>query len=398
MTNPYYLYILVFGFVLIVYQFQWSELYPSLDISLVSFLVSTFAICFILGSSIYKPAVSKFYSVNYDRTIDKVLYVTLIFWSLEFVYNRGIPLLLIFQGGQYEYSSGFGIPSFHVLLATFSSFWTVYIFHVYLSCKNVKILLLFSLSILPQILIFNRGGTLIILSSCAFIYISSAIENLNFLRLASIISKVIISMFAILFVFGALGNIRTEQTYQTSEDESIILRIGQATQSFKNSSIPSEFFWAYIYASSPLANLQATVNRVSSSNTQISIADVIGFVNNEILPDFISKRINEISGNAKVSSTLIDSQLTVSTVYAGSCAQLHWVGMMLMALVIFSFPTIYTSRLKKQNQFALTGLAMLNSLYLFLIFDNMFAFSGLSVQLVYPLLLQNIGISKGIAK
>jgi hypothetical protein len=385
MLNPYYLYIIVFSLVLVIYQLQWSDLYPELSPSLVLFLSTTFVAFFLGGKFLYKPAVAKFYSVSYDFRVLLISYAIFAFWAMEFVYNKGIPIILIMQGSEYEYTS-FGIPFFHPVIASFSSFWIVYTFHVYLSCGSRKILFLCFFNSLPHLLIFSRGAVLTNMVSCAFVYIFFISEKVNLVKFTSIVTKIMILSLTVLFAFGSLGNIRTDHAYNRFDGDPVILSVARASRGFRDSMIPAEYLWAYIYISSPIANLQATIDDGKFHTEVTNLNAIFSFVNNEIFPDFVSKRLNSVYDFTKKNPSLIDPQLTVATVYANSYVYLSWLGLFFMALFIFTVPIIYHSLLGKHHQFSLTGIAILNSLYVFLIFDNMFAFSGLSFQLIYPLI------------
>lgn len=397
MISPYSSYIFAFSVALAVYQLNWSELYPEVSINLLLFLIFTFITFFIVNVAIYKPSVSdSFYYIPFNPNVTKITYFILVCWIMEFIYNGGVPLLLIIQGSNYNYT-GFGIPSFHVFVVSFSSFWTVYTFHMYISTWNKRVLVLFLINIFCGILVFNRAMVLMNAVSCLFIYVASISNNLNFIKFITIGTKISVLALSILFIFGSLGNLRTEKLYDRSQDENIILEIGKAKDNFRNSLIPTEFFWTYLYTSSPIANLQNTINFSSPELNTLNIQNIIGFLNNEILPDFLSKRVNQMYQSNKKSVVLIDEQFTVSTIYAGSYANIGWFGVMIMALFISAFPLVYRRRLEKnkrgsykENTFKISGVAILNTLYFFLIFDNMFVFSGLSLQLVYPLILNNI--------
>jgi hypothetical protein len=397
MISPYSSYIFAFSLALAVYQLSWSELYPEISISLLFFLIFTFIAFFTVKTTIYKPSVSdSFYYIPFNPNVARITYFILVCWIMEFIYNRGVPLLLIIQGYDYNYT-GFGIPSFHVFVVSFSSFWTVYTFHMYISTWNKRVLVFFLINIFCGILVFNRAMVLMNSVSCLFIYIASISESLNFIKFVTIVSKVSALALSLLFIFGSLGNLRTEKLYDRSQDENIILEIGKAKDNFRNSLIPTEFFWTYLYTSSPIANLQTTIDRSPSELNELNIQNTISFSINEILPDFLSKRANQLYQSNKRSGVLIDDQFTVSTVYSGSYANLNWFGMMIMTLFISTFPVVYRKRLEnnrrenyKQNIFKISGMAILNTLYFFLIFDNMFIFSGLSFQLVYPLILNHI--------
>jgi len=60
----------------------------------------------------------------------------------------------------------------------------------------------------------------------------------------------------LLYLFGVLGTLRQSRAAHTGYDNTLILKSGKASEAFTHSPIPNEFFWAYVYMASPLANLQ----------------------------------------------------------------------------------------------------------------------------------------------
>jgi hypothetical protein len=191
----------------------------------------------------------------------------------------------------------------------------------------------------------------------------------------------------LLYLFGIAGNVRIMHQEGRTENitsSEIILKIGDAKSSFRESIIPKEYFWAYLYISSPLANLQQTIS--NSESVDFTFGRLLSFINFEILPDFVSKRISEFLEVKKMKINQITPALTAGTVYAGSYVYLNWLGLVLM----FSFTMLascsYIILLRRDNVFFITGISILNTLILFNIFSNMFYFSGASFQLVYPLI------------
>jgi hypothetical protein len=188
------------------------------------------------------------------------------------------------------------------------------------------------------------------------------------------------------YLFGVAGNIRCSHQYGRTENitsSDIILGIGDAKDSFRESIIPKEFFWAYLYISSPLANLQNTM--ISDGPADLTVSRLLHFTNFEILPDFASKRIANFLEIERINIKQITPALTVGTVYARSYVYLDWLGLALM----FSFTMLvsfsYIILLRRDNVFFITGISILNTVILFNIFSNMFYFSGVSFQLAYPL-------------
>ncbi|WP_318507256.1 hypothetical protein [Bacillus sp. T3] len=181
-------------------------------------------------------------------------------------------------------------------------------------------------------------------------------------------------------------------------DNSLFLQIGGATEEFKESPIPKEFFWPYIYISSPLANLQETINHYEYEE-DISLSDTFVFSVTQVLPDFISKRIVAFYEIVIPNSLQITPELNVSTAFAQSYVILGWVGVSLLTLFMFIFALFYILLLKSLNsEYFIVGVAILNSIFVFNTFSNMFSFTGLSFQLVYPILFTLLSVKKIIPK
>ena len=87
----------------------------------------------------------------------------------------------------------------------------------------------------------------------------------------------------------------------------------------------------------------------------------------------------------QITGMQINEAMNVSTVYLRSYRYASWFGLSIMALYIAVFPIVYLS-LIKNTKFFVPGLVSLITIYMFLVFDNLFAFSAISFQLVYPLL------------
>lgn len=316
-----------------------------------------------------------------DKNILFIATFIVLGFLLEFLYFRNIPLLFILTGKECDYTT-FGIKSFHVFLVTFSSFYAVYVFHVFLSTRKGKYILYYCLISTMLVLIYSRGMFLLILSSSLFVYLFS-VRKLHF----KFVTIGIVLIPALFYLFGIAGNIRSSHQAGRTENitsSDIILTIGDAKNSFRESIIPKEFFWAYLYISSPLANLQKTI--MSSGPADLTFGRLLSFINFEILPDFVSKRISKFLEVKQIEINKITLALAVGTVYAGSYVYLNWLGLVLM----FSFTMLasfsYIILLRRDNVFFITGISILNTLILFNIFTNMFYFCGLSFQLVYPLI------------
>jgi oligosaccharide repeat unit polymerase len=375
LANPFIIYSIAFLLVIVIYPLGWSNLYPQLSFGLICFLGATIIINFFIGILFHKVNFFSYKSVNYSKR--KIWIVTLLIqlgYLFEFAYMRVVPIIAISTGAEYEYTS-FGVPTFHVILVTFNSFWAVFIFHNIVAKNTKNLVLPYILCLIPSILIFNRGMFLLILASSLFVAImgSKKIYKLMF--------RISIVLIVILFLFGFAGNIRVSGGNSAND---IIMGIGNATEKFEKSSIPKEFFWAYLYITSPLANLQETIDihRI----TPASFDKVPVFINSEILPDFIHKRNESLFKRIEYIDQVSES-LTVGTIYGRSFAYYGYWGLTIMFLYILFFNFITILVLSRNSIYFVSGIAILNCIMLFNIFDNMFTFAGLVLQLIYPIVL-----------
>lgn len=397
MINPWYTHIFVFCISLVTYTFSWSFLYPAISIQLLLFFIGSFLLNFLVGSShkgtfVYKQA-------THDGTIENANRLMWFLWSLEFAYHGGIPLLKVLSGVQYDYT-GFGIPTLSVFTFTFTSFLCVYSFHLYLSTKSKKYLVFWLINLLPGILIVSRGTFLVNIVSCLFVYLIKYFNDEELTEFSSIKKEINISSINvfyavllalfILFSFGYVGNVRNASAFNMDRDQSdtLILQMGGATENFIESPIPKEFFWSYLYISSPLANLQHNIDYFQSKT--VNILDLPILIIDAFTPDFMAKRINEWIGRSTTFPVLITPEMTVPTIYTRSFIHFSWIGIFLMAGLMLIFPKIYLSIIPDRSIFYVSAIAILNTMYFFMIFDNMFTFSGVFLQLLYPLILEKI--------
>ncbi len=381
MVNPYFCYGIAFSTALLMYLMGWSELYPALSVALLSFLILSIIVHLVLGVRFRLKGFANFSKLPFRPGIAPWFVTVFLFglWFAEFVHAGGIPLLMILFKQPYDYKL-FGIPTLHVFIVTFSSFYTIFLFHLYLSSRSGQILFLYTLNLIAAILIYNRGMLLFNLSASAMLFLIYQGRLSRQLFAAGIPATIII-----LFFFGMLGTLRVAHESGTTYSNEGFLKTGGASDTFRNSGIPPEFFWAYIYTTSPLANLQQNV--ALNDPPPFGISTTGRWLNNEVIFDFISKRINYVTGQTRAEQKMIPGPFNACTVYSGSYSYLGWTGLILMAILIVAVPPILIRILPPSSPFFLTSLTLLNTMFLFMIFDNTIRFTGLSFQLMYPLVL-----------
>ncbi|MBS1504285.1 MAG: hypothetical protein JST32_19610, partial [Bacteroidetes bacterium] len=154
-VNPFFTYIIGFTIALIIYQLDWSYLFPSLTLSLVSFLILTFVISGFIGLYVHRKGILKNYEYVNKLNVNWIVLAITISYILNFIYAKQIPLFSIANNADIDYRE-FGIPTFYVILATFTSFFTVYLFKCYIVEKKRKYLFLCLYLFIFPILIFTR--------------------------------------------------------------------------------------------------------------------------------------------------------------------------------------------------------------------------------------------------
>ena len=380
MINPYTFYIIGFGFSLAVYQLGWSEVYPPLNPSLVGFLITSMAAHFIFSRHWLKSKEVENDQVTFimQPKLNPWLVTAFIYllWTVDFIYEGGIPLIKMLLNVPYDYKV-FGFPSLHVLTVTFSSFYCIYLLHFFLISKKRIYLLLYFVNISAAILIYGRGMLFINLVSSFFLYLLH-LKEIPFKKLLVGVPVMII----LLYLFGVLGTMRVSFESKRKYDEYIFLESGEATAQFKQSIIPKEFYWPYIYISSPVANLQLNINTYLVKS--ITIQQVLLYINNEWLFESLSKRINKALGVEREKENTTKEQFNASTVYSRSYSYLGWGGVIATGIFILLLPYFYNKMLV-DNPYQIISVAILCTTYLLLAFDNTIRFMGLGFQLVYPL-------------
>src|SRR5579859_3227263 len=145
MINPHWCYIFSFLLTLLVYQLGWSTLYPKLDSALLAFIFFTITIHFVLGW-LWKRNTKQYPQASTKISPIAVTLFLYTLWIVEFIYEGGIPLLKIILHQPYNYRL-FGVPSLHVFNVTFASFYTVFLFHLFLSKKEKRLLVLYLINL-----------------------------------------------------------------------------------------------------------------------------------------------------------------------------------------------------------------------------------------------------------
>ncbi len=379
MITPFICYASSFVAVVVIYLLGWSELYPKLSGGLLAFL----ALSIVLHVAAHRITKEKIVFRKIEPKLP-VVWTTIfiyILWTVEFIYEggAGIPLLKILLQLPYNYRL-FGVPSLHVFVVTFSSFFTIYLFHLYLSKRETLLLILYLVNLAAALLIYSRAMLFFNISGSLFVYMMS-VGRLPYKKVAIVIAV----MIPLLFFFGVLGSLRVSREAHEPYNNENFMALGKASEAFRKSVVPKEYFWTYIYVSSPLANLQYNINKNPDAGFNTFRLFWAGI--NECLPDFITKRMHTLLGTRPAREYRINYAFNVSTIYSRAYSYADWGGIILMGVFLLAFPWLFLKILDHQSDFFVTGWAILCTMYFFSSYDNTFRFTGLSFQLAYPVML-----------
>lgn len=370
LKNPLYIYLAGFTLSFLVYMLKWSSLYPKISKSMVIFFTVTFIFFGISGLAVrYMHRIKRTFSNTQPRLIIFCAYLLVFLYSLEFLIEGDIPLFAKLTGRTGVGYMEFGVPLLHGILISFNSFLIAHTFSTYMSTKNKSLFRIYLLLYIPALLFLSRSILMLGLLTSIFIYIHYSekllLKNQIKLGLLAIVS---------LYLFGVLGNLRSGGDY--------IYEQSQVTDKFMESSIPKEFYWTYLYAGSPLANFQNTVDKKN-----VEEKDFVGFIFYENLPQIISKNFGGLLHIYKRDLIRITPWLTVGTTYAKSYSYLGWLGpylLFLFNLCIYLFVIFFL--VPTRSSYHVTVISVLSVIILLNIFTNMLIVTGISFQIIYCIL------------
>lgn len=368
MLNYYCWYAIIWGAVLVLYILDFSSINTVLTPEIVLFFLSTIVISYGWGILNRDKIIFYMCPLKYRRYDDLFICALLIFYFLfEFFRFGGIPMLEYFTG-KAVYTNFKGTKTWFPLIVTFTVFYSIYLFYMYISlCKIKKRFLIEALLLSIVLLGAGLRGTFIS-NIFAMILIVLSYSKLSIKKLVLYFCFLIV----LLYIFGVVGNLRSGASWNDDSLISFIGGYGDAWPQF----LPNVFKWAYTYITSPLNNL----NYNFFNNIHY---DWLHFFE-AFFPDFLAKRLFSeyaISGGA----ALVVEQLTVSTGYISACLRGGLIGMYVMFIGQFLILGFVLKVIKAgAYHLYIPALALANNIVIFFFFENTVAHSGFILPLLYP--------------
>lgn len=380
--SPFLWYSVSWIIVVGLYSLEWTEIYPTLKNNLLSFLIITTIISLCLTflykrrtNSIFLPNPLDYYPITI--TILKYLYILLF---IECIHSHSLPIIDYLRGNANinDYQE-FGIPFIHVLLV--NSFLLLFNFssYCYFSMKSDvnKFLIPVFFSFISPIIFMSRGTALFMIFVFLLMFIITNIEKSNL-----ILIKIASSIIVITYLFGLTGNLRLNDP-----QGEYILEIGGASDSFKESIIPNDYFWTYVYIVTPLGNLQNVIDEKKIED--LSISNPYSLLANSILPQSIGKRLGAAKIDNYMDKYRVVTGLTVGTTYFGPYIIWGWPGMIIIFIVMMLYCVIMLRIVPVDSIFNVPLLCVLSTMTFFSLFDNMVIYMAIFPQLVIIVLLRN---------
>jgi hypothetical protein len=352
LANPFYLYCIAFTFAILTYQWGWSKIYPRLSTNLILFFIISFIAFIGIGYLFEKKkfSVKPVTSISLSL-IDFVFWLIIVLGSLDILIMGYIPIL----NSSHNYKE-FGAPVIDVLFNTLSIFFSVVFLQLLLEKKKVRFLIYFVVVLIIQVILFRRSTLVWIITSSLFLVLLQQ-KTVNVIFLA--VGIILIPLFS--FAFGLLGNKRSNFT------QSYVIDNLGASNRFKDSGLSHNNYIAYLYISSPLANLQ---NNILPGDKFRNKGDLKDFFFYCILPPSLTMRLEKRLNLNQPVPNLIIPELIVGSCFMISYCTMGFAGLIIMCAFILIYNILCLILVRKWKTFYIPVLALLSTTISLLIFDN----------------------------
>lgn len=368
LTNPFFVYVFAFGIAGLVYQLGWATVYPGISNSLILFLLGTCSVAVLMGLA-SRPDLRKIRGHSAIALPDWAVYPLALAFAADLAANGGLPIVQNALGTFDRATFNVGIPHLHPLIVTFGCAFSVVRFSDFLEARRYRYLAEATLPLVYLLLTLYRGPIFMTLVSWMFVYL--ILRPLTLRKGIAIGAMSIVALLA----FGLLGQMR--------EGRGGIMSRALPSAGFKSLHLPEFVLWPYVYATSPLANLELTL-QARSAGERASSVPILDMLASEFLPDVISKRL---MSTARPATAEASQGLNVATMFGRAAVYAGYPGMVAI-FAWFCLLCWFYIRAIGRTAMAVPGLAILNTFVAFSTFQNMIAHSGMSLQLVWVAIIQ----------
>jgi hypothetical protein len=376
-SSPYFVYAIAFSVALLLYLFNFSPLFPRLSWQLITFISGTIVVSTILGITTRKLFSPQKIKIQEDK--DSNLWFTSI--CVVFIYgyaiNNTIPIVSIFLGDGMS-AARFSIGKIHTFFFSLSIFYTLHLFHQYLSTKKTKLLIFYLVLLILNISVCLRWYILFLIIGSIFVYIQvrSKISVKAFLRL-------ILLGLLLLWFFGKISN---ERELNGNRDK--ILAISAADKNFTSEIVPKEYYWTYFYGTYPLATFQ---NTIDNKSTEADGYNFICLLKYEMVPQWISIQQHLLHDpHCDVSPVRIFNSPVLRysfTAYACSYVVANWWGPIIFFLFLMLIAFVYMFFMPKKSKYYPVATSVIAMIFITLPVTNFWLDTMVSYLLFIPVVL-----------
>lgn len=347
MKNVFKVYGTLWFLIFLLYLLHWSDLLLKLDIKVLLFLVVLIGISFFLGQ-VFK---GYFRLIKLDETTIAKKHrhmqikgrIICVYFILVFLVARNIPLLRVLQGQVVGDVNMTLIPGVTVIMTAYVIYSSFEFSYMYAFYKD-KMALKYNLIILMYfILMVSRQYILICLAIFLYsMYMARFTNKFDTVKKKILgLCILVIAVAILMYGFGVMGNMRYGNKWAWN-DSSMIFALGEGNQKWPQW-IPKEYFWSYIYLTSPLSNFNVNVLNFLPNNNW-------GQFISELIPDVISNKFNVVHAPVY----LPVSSLNVATSFIGAYRTLGIIGsymILLLLLTIIAIIILLTYEYRREQLF-----------------------------------------------
>jgi len=360
---------------LLLYQLHWSVLYRELRWDTVLLLGAGFAVFLFWACT----SAAGQRGGSRPTHLQPIVLITVYFFA-AFADNGGVPFVQVLRGQPYDVY-GFGIPGLHVLMLAFSGYYGVRLFREFLANPSPRAFVAYLWVFLLLGSVANRSALSFLLFATLILYLRN--RKLPPWRIAMLIGVTTV----FLLVFGQFGNARLSNQIRDATGRSgasdAVVSISGASPEFRETGLSPAWLWSYIYMSSPIANLNQAFAYEDDGFCGLN-CDASGLVVHEMIPDVAGARLGRAFGLAEFDKSvfLIAPDITASTTFGSAVGYAGQLGAYAM-LAFLAMLSLLTLRRFDGTDVREEAIALLATLLFFSFFENMVAYSPLSLQLVW---------------
>lgn len=315
------------------------------------------------------------YSIHIlNRKTNKIFLFWILVSIFEIVMSGGLPLIWSLTKSGKVYNE-FGIPSLHGFMNSIYFLLISSYTFLYLTKKKKTLLIVIFMLLIWPVLTLGRGILITVLMQMAIINLY--VVKVDFKNL----SKKIITIFFVIFIFGVIGDSRG---YKNPFRYIVVQKYQPMFES-----LPSGFLWTYIYITSPLSNYSYNTQHLEPEwSLKYSLANLVpSRIRSKLFP-------TEEGSSSSHNFTFVNGSLNVSTIFASSHSDFGFYGDFSLIFLLGSW-AYWWFRLLRLSSFYIIPYSLVSAVLVLSVFYNLFLLQPYLVStMLQGLLIKSIKLKK----